>query len=65
MVRRQDKTKQEKVLHEVAFERPLNYIIRIEWLERARCRLTMVNGRSFVIQAADAALYGLEAVIRA
>ena len=64
MVRGQGKTKTEKVLREQAFDRPVNYIVRIEWLERARCRLTMVNGRSFVIHASDAALYGLEAVIQ-
>ena len=46
-------------------ERPVNYIVRIEWLPRDRLRLTMVNRRSFVIHALDAELYGLEAIIRA
>ena len=54
-----------EVLRVLELERPVNYIVRIEWLPRDRLRLTMVNRRSFVIHALDAELYGLEAIIRA
>ena len=64
-VRRAVEEPKTEVLRVLEPERPVNYIVRIEWLPRDRLRLTMVNQRSFVIHALDAELYGLEAIIRA
>ena len=64
-VRRAVEEPKTEVLRVLELERPVNYIVRIEWLPRDRLRLTMVNRRSFVIHALDAELYGLEAIIRA